>query len=78
MIGFLVDHQDALIIKFIKDAGGTIDLVLRSIEDQQVVRTDAVTMDSPGGTVPLPLPQSVRVGERLARAATEEAPVMRT
>jgi len=45
-ISVLVDHQDALIIKFIKDGGGTIDLVLRSSEDQQVVRTDAVTMDS--------------------------------
>ena len=32
--------------KFIKDSGGTIDLVLRSTEDQQVVRTDAMTMDS--------------------------------
>jgi len=45
-ISFLVDHQDAVIIKFIKDSGGTIDLVLRSTEDQQVVRTDAMTMDS--------------------------------
>jgi pilus assembly protein CpaB len=45
VIGFLVDHQDALIIKFIKDSGGTIDLVLRSIDDQQVVRTDAISMD---------------------------------
>jgi pilus assembly protein CpaB len=45
VIGFLVDHQDALIIKFIKDSGGTIDLVLRSTDDQQVVRTDAVQMD---------------------------------
>jgi pilus assembly protein CpaB len=45
VIGFLVDHQDALIIKFIKDSGGTIDLVLRSSDDQQVVRTDAVAMD---------------------------------
>jgi pilus assembly protein CpaB len=45
VIGFLVDHQDALIIKFIKDSGGTIDLALRSVDDQQVVRTDAVAMD---------------------------------
>jgi pilus assembly protein CpaB len=45
-IGFLVDHQDAVIIKFIKDSGGTIDLALRSVEEQQIVRTDAVTLDS--------------------------------
>ena len=32
-------------IKFIKDSGGTIDLVLRSSDDPQVVRTDAVAMD---------------------------------
>jgi hypothetical protein len=35
-----------VIIKFVKDSGGTIDLVLRSTEDQQVVRTEAVTMDN--------------------------------
>jgi pilus assembly protein CpaB len=45
VIGFLVDHQDALIIKHFKDAGGIIDIVLRSLEEQQVVRTDPVTMD---------------------------------
>jgi pilus assembly protein CpaB len=45
VIGFLVDHQDALMIKFIKDSGGTIDLVLRASDDPQVVRTDAVAMD---------------------------------
>jgi pilus assembly protein CpaB len=45
VIGFLVDHQDALMIKFIKDSGGTIDVVLRSTEEQQIVRTEAVTQD---------------------------------
>ncbi len=46
VIGFLVDHQDALIIKFIKDSGGTIDLVLRSSDDQRIVRTDSITTDN--------------------------------
>jgi Flp pilus assembly protein CpaB len=46
VIGFLVDHQDALIIKFVKDSGGTIDLVLRSTDDEQAIRTDAITMDT--------------------------------
>jgi pilus assembly protein CpaB len=45
VIGFLVDHQDALIIKHIKDSGGLIDIVVRSLEEQQVVRTDPVTLD---------------------------------
>jgi pilus assembly protein CpaB len=45
-IGFLVDHQDAVIIKFIKDSGGVIDLAVRSSEEQQIVRTDAMTADA--------------------------------
>ena len=45
-LALLVDHQDAIIIKFIKDSGGTIDLALRSSEEERIVRTDAVTIDS--------------------------------
>lgn len=45
-IVILVDHQDAVIVKFIKDSGGFIDLVLRATEDTQVVRTDGVTIDT--------------------------------
>ena len=45
-LALLVDHQDAVIIKFIKDSGGTIDLALRSSEEERIVRTDAVTVDS--------------------------------
>jgi pilus assembly protein CpaB len=45
-IGLLVDHQDAVTMKFVKDAGGTLDLVTRSGEDQLIVRTDGVTLDS--------------------------------
>jgi pilus assembly protein CpaB len=44
-IVLLLDHQDAVILKFIKDAEGTIDLVLRSADDAQIVRTDGVTSD---------------------------------
>jgi pilus assembly protein CpaB len=58
-IGFLVDHQDAVIIKFIKDSGGTIDLVLRSSEEEQVVRTEAITMDSVVDRFRFRIPQSV-------------------
>ena len=45
-LALLVDHQDAVLIKFIKDSGGTIDLALRSAEEERIVRTDAVTVDS--------------------------------
>lgn len=44
-LGFLVDHQDAVIIKFIKDSGGTIDLALRSSEEERIVRTDAINLE---------------------------------
>jgi pilus assembly protein CpaB len=58
-IGFLVDHQDAVLIKFIKDSGGTIDLVLRAAEEQEVVRTDAVTLDSVADRFRFRVPQPV-------------------
>jgi pilus assembly protein CpaB len=58
-VGFLVDHQDAVIIKFVKDVGGTIDLVLRSAEEQQIVRTDAVTMDALADRFRFRVPQSL-------------------
>ena len=37
---------EAKLVKFIKDSGGTIDLALRSSEEERIVRTDAVTVDS--------------------------------
>jgi pilus assembly protein CpaB len=58
-IGFLVDHQDAVIIKFVKDSGGTIDLVLRSAEEEQVIRTEAMTLDSLVERFRFRVPQSV-------------------
>jgi pilus assembly protein CpaB len=58
-IGLLVDHQDAVTIKFIKDSGGTIDLVMRSLEDVQTVRTEGVTLDSVADRFRFRVPQSV-------------------
>lgn len=43
---FLLDHQDAVTLKFIKDNGGSIDLVLRSPTDNKVAETHAETLDS--------------------------------
>lgn len=49
-IVLLVDHQDAVILKFVKDAeqgqAGIIDLVLRSTDDAQIVRTDGMSPDT--------------------------------
>ncbi len=45
VITFVVDHQEALILKFVKDSGGTIDLAVRSVADNQNVQTDPVTLD---------------------------------
>jgi len=43
---FLLDHQDAVTLKFIKDSGGSMDLVLRSPTDNKVAETHAETLDS--------------------------------
>jgi pilus assembly protein CpaB len=59
VIGFLVDHQDAVMIKFIKDSGGTIDLVLRSADEPDVIRTDAITLDSMTDRFRFRVPQQV-------------------
>ena len=45
IITFIVDHQEALILKYVKDSGGTIDLAVRSAADNQQVQTDPVTLD---------------------------------
>ena len=48
MITFIVDHQEALILKYIKDSGGTIDLGVRSIADTDTVTTDPGIAGLPG------------------------------
>ena len=45
VITFVVDHQEALILKFVKDSGGTIDLAVRSAADNTTTQTDPVTID---------------------------------
>ena len=42
----LLEPQDAVVAKFIKDSGGTIDLALRSREWPDVVTTSPVTADA--------------------------------
>jgi pilus assembly protein CpaB len=59
-LALLVDHQDAIIIKYIKDSGGTIDLALRSSDEERIVRTDAVTIDSIAERFRFRVPQEVR------------------
>jgi pilus assembly protein CpaB len=45
VLTFIVDHQEALILKYIKDSGGTIDLVIRSAQDTKQEPTDPVSLD---------------------------------
>ena len=45
IITFLVDPQEAVILKYIKDSGGIIDLVVRSLENKQINKTDPVNID---------------------------------
>jgi Flp pilus assembly protein CpaB len=59
-IGVLVDHQDAVTMKFVKDSGGIIDLVTRSDADGQVVRTEGVTLDSVADRFRFRIPQPVQ------------------
>jgi pilus assembly protein CpaB len=59
-LALLVDHQDAVIIKYIKDSGGTIDLALRSSDEDRIVRTDAVTVDSVAERFRFRVPQEVQ------------------
>ena len=40
------DPQDAVTLKFIKDSGGVMDLVVRAPNDTKLAKTDAVTLDS--------------------------------
>lgn len=42
-ITFQVSHQDALVLKWAKDSGGTIDLALRHPSDKEPVSTEAIT-----------------------------------
>ena len=42
-ITFQVGHQDALILKWAKDSGGMIDLVLRHPSDTSEVSTESIT-----------------------------------
>jgi pilus assembly protein CpaB len=59
-LALLVDHQDAIIIKYIKDSGGVIDLALRSSDEERIVRTDAVTVDSVAERFRFRVPTEVR------------------
>jgi Flp pilus assembly protein CpaB len=42
---FLVSSQDALVLKYVKDAGGTLDMVLRAPGAEQPTEADPVDVD---------------------------------
>lgn len=44
-ITFQVSHQDALILKWAKDSGGVIDMVLRHPADNEPVETEPIALD---------------------------------
>lgn len=60
---FAMDPQDALVIKYLKDAGGVLDITLRSATDERVIYTQSVTVEyladryqfdlEPGDSLPL-------------------------
>jgi pilus assembly protein CpaB len=71
-LALLVDHQDAIIIKYIKDSGGTIDLALRSSDEERIIRTDAVTVDSIAERFRFRVPQEVKQPAAEPRQALQE------
>jgi Flp pilus assembly protein CpaB len=46
VIAFLLDPQDAVLAKWVKDSGGIIDLVLRSDSDKDAHATESVNADT--------------------------------
>jgi len=58
----LVTPQDALMLKYIKDAGGTIDWVLRNRDTKDTVNTEAVTADTLADQFKFRVPQQWTVG----------------
>jgi Flp pilus assembly protein CpaB len=44
-VTLLVNHQDALVLKWARESGATIDLALRAAEDHDIVTTEPVTLD---------------------------------
>ncbi len=59
-ITFLLDHQDAITLKFVKDSGGTMDLAVRSTEDKKLAKTEGVTFDSLYNQFRFRFPEPVR------------------
>ncbi|MGQ9516519.1 MAG: hypothetical protein ACUVT1_04550, partial [Anaerolineae bacterium] len=45
IITLLVNQQDALVLKFAREAGASIDFALRSKNDHDLVETEPVTLD---------------------------------
>jgi len=44
ILTLLLSQQDALVLKFARESGASIDLVLRGVEDHQAVRTETVSL----------------------------------
>ncbi len=59
-ITFLLDHQDAITLKFVKDSDGIMDLIVRSPEDRRLVKTEAMTLDSLYSQFRFRFPEPVR------------------
>jgi Flp pilus assembly protein CpaB len=45
VLTLLLDQQDALVLKYARESGASIDLVLRGPEDDKAVRTETVSLE---------------------------------
>jgi Flp pilus assembly protein CpaB len=74
IITLLVDQQDALVLKFAREVGASIDFVLRSRNDHDLVTTEPVTLEYMmrrfNITPPEKLPYAVEMGDLAAPKTT--------
>jgi pilus assembly protein CpaB len=45
IVVLMINHQDALVIKYARESGANLDLILRSSGDHDIVTTEPVTLD---------------------------------
>jgi len=62
VVTLLVDQQDALVLKFARESGARIDLVLRAAGDEDIVTTEAVTLDYILARFNIPIPPKTSYG----------------
>jgi Flp pilus assembly protein CpaB len=73
----LVDQQDALVLKFARESGATIDFALRGKNDHEIVTTEPLTLEYMirrfNITPPEKLPYAIEMGGQPTRSSTSSS-----